>query len=131
MRIILLEVIENEIYYNSVFLCKPHIWGNAASKVIQSALTQSICKFLWSSMPLQGIPCYLWFLAWRYSPRKGSIWDNYFCLSVSRLAQSHPNLPGLAISAFSWFGGMVILKTVQNGRQLIHQEMNFKKNYKI
>ena len=51
------------IFWVSIFLCKPHIWENYGSQVmVQNALLQSNCKVLRSSMYLEGINLYLRFL---------------------------------------------------------------------
>ena len=82
----------------SVFLCKPHIWENSASQMIsENALVQSDYKILWSLEEMHGL---FRFFAWRYSLKKGSIWDFNFSLGVFRLAQSRQNLPRYATMGF-------------------------------
>ena len=55
----LLEVTKNGRRYNSVSLCKPHIWKNSALQLKgQNALMQSDCKVFRSLIFLEGVHRY-------------------------------------------------------------------------
>ena len=70
----------------SIFQCEPHNWDNSASQSF-------IINFSGRNASA------LWLFAWRYSPRKGSIWDYSTWLTVFRHAQPCPNLPRPTINA--------------------------------
>ena len=66
----------NNLKWKMVFLCKPHIWKNSESQVVdQNARVQSDWMIVLSSISVEIMDRFLWLFVGRYLPKKSSIWD--------------------------------------------------------
>ena len=88
----------------------------ASQNIAQNLFVQSDCRMLWLLVFLEGMYKCFWFSAWRYSPAKGSVWEYYFWLDMSRHAQSRPDLSRRVKSVFGWSREIARSKIVENER---------------